>query len=393
MDPLTALLALAEEEKQAHGLEHTPAEVAQQPQTWRATYDLFRERQAELLHFLKSAGVGSDPAHRPAVLLVGAGTSDYVGRSLASLLRRRWQSEVMPVPSTDLLTSTNDWLVPGRPYLWISFSRSGESPEGVAVIEQALRNHPCIYHLIVSCNQRSKMLHLTAGRKQALAIALPDAVQDRGLAMTSSFSNMVVFGHCLAHIEASDGYQETLRQLVQAGADFLAPAASCAEELAQEDFASVCFVGSGALRAVATESALKVLELTAGRVRTMSESSLGLRHGPMAALDQKTLFVAFLSTDERILQYELDLLEEIGRKRLVKERVVVTADAHSLPMGHAERVLPHSFSIPDDYRPPVDVILGQLLGLFFSLSRGLKPDCPSPSGAISRVVQNVTIHL
>jgi hypothetical protein len=30
--------------------------------------------------------------------------------------------------------------------------------------------------------------------------------------------------------------------------------------------------------------------------------------------------------------------------------------------------------VPDDYRPPLDVILGQLLGLFFSLRWNLRPD-------------------
>ncbi|MGB7199899.1 MAG: tagatose-6-phosphate ketose isomerase, partial [Acidobacteriaceae bacterium] len=49
-------------------------------------------------------------------------------------------------------------------------------------------------------------------------------------------------------------------------------------------------------------------------------------------------------------------------------------------------------SIPDAYRPPLDVIFGQLLGLFFSIHCKLKPDAPSPTGAISRVVQNVPIH-
>jgi tagatose-6-phosphate ketose/aldose isomerase len=38
------------------------------------------------------------------------------------------------------------------------------------------------------------------------------------------------------------------------------------------------------------------------------------------------------------------------------------------------------------------VIFGQVLGLFFSLRWNLRPDCPSPNGAISRVVQNVSIH-
>ncbi len=84
-----------------------------------------------------------------------------------------------------------------------------------------------------------------------------------------------------------------------------------------------CFVGSGPLRPVAKESALKLLELTAGKVVTMSESALGLRHGPMAALDQNTLFVCFLSSNKRIQEYERNLLEEIGEKRLVTTRVVI----------------------------------------------------------------------
>jgi len=394
MNPLSSLLALPEDQKQSRGVLHTPKEIAQQPETWQATYQRFRERHSEIRAFLQAAGINWDPTRRPTVFLIGAGTSDYVGRSLTQLLRRLWHCEVLAGPSTDLLTHPDEWLVPGRSYLWISFSRSGESPEGIAVVERALKNHPGIQHLIVTCNAQARMLRLTAGRKQALGIALPDEVHDHGLAMTSSFSNMVVFGQCLAHVDSADAYGKILQQLMEAGTSFLDLAATLAAKLASEDFTKACFIGSGPLKGVATESALKVLELTAGQIQTMSESALGLRHGPMAALDEQTLLVAFLSGDEKVLRYELDLLEEIGRKQLVKTRVVVSPAASPQFQGKAEHVLSHepSLSTFDDYRPPVDVMFGQLLGLFFSLRRGLKPDCPSPSGAISRVVQNVLIH-
>jgi len=394
MNPLSNLLALPQEQKQARGLLHTPQEIAQQPETWLATYQCFRERHAEIREFLSAAGINWDPTRRPTVFLIGAGTSDYVGRSLTQLLRRLWHCEVLAVSSTDLLTHPDEWLVPGRPYLWISFSRSGESPEGIAVIERALKNHPGIQHLIVSCNAQAKMLRLTAGRKQMLGIALPDQVHDRGLAMTSSFSNMAVFGQCLAHVETPDSYKKILHQLVEAGASFRDLAATSAARLASEDFTKACFIGSGPLKAVATESALKVLELTAGQTQTMSESALGLRHGPMAGLDEQTLLVAFLSGDQSVLKYEMDLLEEIGRKHLVRTRAVVSPAPDSRLSLRSEQVLAHlpSLTIADDYRPPLDVMFGQLLGLFFSLRRGLKPDCPSPTGAISRVVQGVLIH-
>lgn len=141
--------------------------------------------------------------------------------------------------------------------------------------------------------------------------------------MTSSFSNMVVFGQCMAHIDDLSQYELILHQLVQAGTSFLPRAAEAAAALADERYDRVCFIGSGALEGVAVESALKVLELTAGRVLTMSESAMGLRHGPMAALDKTTLLVAFLSNDETVGRYERDLLQDLIRKRVVKTQIAI----------------------------------------------------------------------
>jgi tagatose-6-phosphate ketose/aldose isomerase len=333
---------------------------------------------------------------RPAVFLIGAGTSDYVGQSLVYLLRRMWQCEVAAIPSTDLLTHADNLVLPHQRYLWVSFSRSGDSPEGVAVLQKALEKRSDISHVIVSCNANGRMLRETTGQPNVLGISLDDAVNDRGLAMTSSFTNMVVFGQCLAHAEDHGVYEEILSQLVQAGQSFLPLAAECAATIALTPFTKACIVGSGTLRAVARESALKLLELTAGKTATMSESALGLRHGPMAALDKDTLFVCFLSDDKRVQKFEQDLLQEIADKKLVRSRIVVAGQRQALPSAQslAEHYLASNaaLALADEYRPPVDVMFGQLLGLFFSLRWGLRPDSPSPNGAISRVVQNVNIH-
>jgi tagatose-6-phosphate ketose/aldose isomerase len=395
MDALSGLLSFSGSEKAARGLSHTPAEIAQQPATWEKTFQIFQQRQSDIRHFLAEAGVSAKEFHsRPAVFLIGAGTSDYIGQSLAYLLRRMWQCDVTAIPSTDLLTHEEELIFPQRKYLWVSFSRSGDSPEGVAVLQQALRKHPEIYHLIVTCNANGRMLRESAGRKQVLGICLDDAVNDRGLAMTSSFTNMVIVGQCLAHADDLGAYEKILGQLMRAGQSFLPLAAECAAKLASDSVAKACMVGSGPLRAVARESALKVLELTAGKTLTMSESAMGLRHGPMAALDAETLLVCFLSTNKRVQSFERDLLEEIGSKRLAGRRIVVTGQVPASTDSLAEHWLAPgvSLTVADDYRVPVDVIFGQLLGLFCSLHWGLCPDTPSPKGAISRVVQNVKIH-
>lgn len=388
----TELLNLPEQEKASRGLQYTPKEIAQQPETWPSTFARVQKSRAEIQAFLRSVGIGGDGRHSPAVCLVGAGTSDYIGRSLVHLLRRLWQCEVTAVPSTDLLTDFNDYVQPERKYLWVSISRSGDSTEGVVVLEKALANCPNVSHLVITCSAGGKMFRDVQGKRNALAVLLGDSVNDRGLAMTSSFTNQVIAGQCLAHIDSLEQYEKALSRMVEAGRKFLPLAAERAAELTAQEFTSACFVGSGPLKAAATECGLKLLELTAGRIRTVAESDLGLRHGPMSVLDDKTLFVSFVSSDPCKRKYELDLLREIGEKKLVRARVAVSAAGVGDLAGLAEHVLAFDSSLSDYYRVPVDVIFGQLLGLFFSLKCGLKPDTPSPSGAINRVVQGVRVY-
>jgi tagatose-6-phosphate ketose/aldose isomerase len=395
VNPLTALLELPRAEKKRLGIVHTPQEIAQQPDTWAGTARIFAERQQEVQSFLESAGVRNEAGDRPVVFLIGAGTSDYIGRSLHHLLRERWQCEVIPVPSTDLLIDFSDYILPDRPYLWISFSRSGDSPEGVAVLERGLAEHPQIHNLVVSCNADGKMIRMIEGKPNCLGIVLGAETNDQGLAMTSSFTNMVIAGQALAHAWCAKEYHPILDQMCEAGRAFIPIAAESAADLATKDYRRACFIGSGLLAGTAQEAALKLLELTAGKIKTMSQSTLALRHGPMAVLDHETLLVSFLSTQSIRRHYEIDLLREIEGKQLAGASLAVVgcgspalAQPKSTPMVAPAR----QFTIPDLYRPAVDILFGQLLGLFSSLRCGLAPDAPSPNGAISRVVQPIEIY-
>jgi tagatose-6-phosphate ketose/aldose isomerase len=389
---LHELVTLSDREKETMGIVATPGEIAQQPETWKKTHRIFEQHRRKLEAFLEAAGVTGPLEQRPTVMLVGAGTSDYIGQVLQLLLRTEWGCETMAVASTDLLSNMADYLVPGRRYLWISFSRSGDSPEGVTVLRQALEKSPEVSHLIVTCNANGRMAGLGRNHPRAYLVVLDDAVNDRGLAMTSSFSNMVVFGQCLAHLWSAETYLPIFDELVRAGEAFLPVAADCAEQLAPAMYGTVCVVGSGALTGVAKESALKVSEMTAGRVKTMTESVLGLRHGPMAALNTETLFVCFASSDERRQRYEADLVREVSRKDIVAQRVVVGPVGAEIFAGCCDRYLAIPGNVPDLYRPPVDVLFGQLLGLYFSLAHDLKPDAPSPRGVIQRVVGEFNIY-
>jgi D-galactosamine 6-phosphate deaminase/isomerase len=395
MDPLSKILELPAAERQSKGLVHTPQEIFQQPHTWWRTYEKVTKLQAELQNFLRRAGVNNDLRTRPSVFLIGAGTSDFIGKSVATLLRRYWECEVCAVPSTDLLTGLDDFRINGRSYVWVSFSRSGDSSEGVAVLESELERHPQTHHVIVCCNGDGRMAHLGTDSGNVFRVILDDEVNDRGLAMTSSFSNMVVAGHCLAHLQDLNSYSSTLRSLIETAREFLAKAAEITKQLLAERISKICFLGTGPLHGVAVESALKVLELTAGRVVTFSESFLGARHGPLSAIDEETLVVAFVSGNQTRRSYEMDLLEEVDAKKLAKRILMIVPTIgrnDEKRLAKIGVVLALKTSAVDCYRPPVDVFIGQLLGLFASIRLGLKPDSPSPRGAISRVVTKVKIY-
>lgn len=393
-DPLQALLKLPEQEKISRGLEHTPHEIWQQPATWNGTYSRFCEHSGELSRVLHRALACRGAAVGLTVYLLGAGSSDYIGRTLAPLLRGRWGCDVWAVPSTTMLTDFDAFHFAGRMYLWISFSRSGDSPEGVALLERALQKYPSIQHLVITCNQNGQMARLCSHREDnAFALVLDETVNDRSLAMTSSFSNMVLAGQCLAHLDNLSDFGGIVNQIVEAGRELLPAAAETADSITALGCTRTCFVGSGALRGVADESALKVVELTAGKISSLAETPLGLRHGPLSSLDDQTAFVAFLSSEAGRRGYEMDLLQEVERKRLGRVRAAVTTahdDGVSSLVDHLLTLrVPN---LPDACRPVLDVIFGQLIGLFACVRHGLQPDQPSPNGAINRVVAPIPLY-
>ena len=385
---LDEILQLSPSAKASFGLEFTPSEIAQQPETWLETLGIVKTMRSEIVSFL-------DTCSPTSVTLIGAGTSDYIGRAVAPLLRSIWKIPAQAVPSTDLLTEMKAMLeserVESRP-LWISFSRSGDSFEGVKVLEAAIDRYPQIAHLIVTCSKDGKMAsEFAIGKLNVLCIVLDDKTNDRGLAMTSSFTNMVVAGQCLAHIHDLPEFEGVVSTISAIAADHLSVIADIGRKIAAERFERICFLGSGPLRAVTDESSLKVLELSGGFHSTMSESFLGLRHGPLSWLNKDSLVVGFVSNDAAKQKIELGLLEEVRTKAAAGSILAIGPDSLDLnSIADTTIALPLS-TLADDYLALPYVLFAQCLGLYSSLTLGLKPDAPSSDGKIRRVVSDIKI--
>ncbi len=386
---LAELIAQPPDVQRRLGYAHTAQEINHQPETWIETASRVEPRHAALADQLSRAGVTAAAAG--GLVLTGSGSSLFVGECLAVPIQRALDVPVSAVPSGALLTHLDGHVPSGRTGLLVSFARSGNSPESSAVVEEVLRARPAWHHLIITCNGAGRLAQYAA-RDRVQALVLDDRTCDRSLVMTSSFTNMTVAGSALAWLDRSAAYRARVERLAAVG-DHVLRASDRLATVARREFRSAIFLGSGARFGAARESALKMLEMTDGRVHTSAETYLGLRHGPMCAVHDDTLVVCFLSSDAVTRAYELDLIRELNRKALGTRLIV----GHNIPDDIVRSPdvaieCPGLPSVGDDLAAVTDVVAGQLLALFRSLTFGLKPDAPSNDNVINRVVEEFTIH-
>ena len=382
------LLAPSEEEQCRTGYFHTLREILQQPSTWLAT----GRQLASLAPSLRETIAGVR-----ALVLTGSGSSEYAADCVRIPLQNRLGIPVQVIGGGALLTHAGKAILPGRPALMVSFARSGDSPESVGAVSLLLDTEPEIRHLVLTCNKDGRLATTWPANPndpRVRSIILDQRTNDRSLVMTSSYTNMVLAAHALGLLPDPQSIVTLSENLSRAAADLLLAHFDSIAELGRSNFQRIVYLASGATLGAARESALKMLEMTAGRVWSMHESYLGLRHGPMSAVHADTLIVCFLSSDPLVRAYECDLIRELNRKQLGQSKIVFGSSipADLARPGDLLIDCPGLAACGDDAAPILHILIGQLLGFFRSMQQGLKPDAPSATGVISRVVGTFQLH-
>jgi tagatose-6-phosphate ketose/aldose isomerase len=247
---------------------------------------------------------------------------------------------------------------------------------------------------VLTCNANGKLATSYPAESGVHVVALDDGTNDRSLVMTSSFTNLVIAAQFLGFLDAPERYKSTCRKLSEILSNLLQDHFGTLAQTVNLKFRRAVFLGTGARLGAARESALKMLEMTAGQVSAMSETYLGLRHGPMSFVHGDTLIVCFLSSDPTARAYECDLMRELDQKNLGLLKLVVGDDVPAEVVREHDVVIdcPGLAEVGDDSAPVIDVVVGQMLGFFRCMREGLQPDSPSASGVINRVVQSFTLH-
>ena len=369
---------------------YTATEIMGQPYLWNRTYEDVVAAKQELSVFLNRVLVYDNLR----VILTGAGTSAFIGDVLHKKFQKNFGRPTEVIASTDFISHPSDYIMDSeQPILMVSFARSGDSPESVATVDLANEYCSTIFHLIITCNSTGKLANL-ANLDNSFVLLMPAGANDKGLAMTASFTTMLLAGILVSDIDGLERNRKHVDQLVRYGKTILNKYSEKIKAVATLEFNRVVFLGSGPLKGIARESHLKVQELSDGRVICKYDSFLGLRHGPQAVINESTLVVYLFSSDDFVNNYEYDLVKsinqqkeklfEIGIGEVIKNKSSISID---LSIEVAEKN-----TIPEEFFAICAVLPSQLLGFYKSLDLGLSPDSPSVNKSISRVVQGVRIY-
>jgi tagatose-6-phosphate ketose/aldose isomerase len=366
---------------------YTEKEIWNQPDLWKKIYDKIKAEAGDIAAFLHAAL--EEPQLN--IILSGAGTSAFIGLSLSGVFTRTLNKTSIAISTTDLVTHPLDYFKTDSAILLVSFARSGNSPESVAAAELADQLCTKVFHLIITCDANGALANFNSPSSKYVVV-LPPESNDRSLVMTSSYTGMLLAALLIARLSDIEKLEKQIAVL-QHYALKIFKQSETFERIAHLNFERIVFLGSGPLYGTATESQLKVQEMTDGKIICKNDSFLGIRHGPKVVIDNSTLVFLLFSNEKYVSAYECDLLESLATdsKPLA---IAAMLESGKLPcrIDHLFLLSDNGKLLEEDLLPVCFVLPSQLIGYYKSLQLGLDPDLPSVTGVISRVVQGVHIY-
>ena len=372
------------------GAEITTREIYQQPDVWKEAFESYQAKREEIAAFLQEI---ADKHDYIKVILTGAGTSAYVGDTLVPYFKevydeRKWNFNA--IATTDIVANPETYLKKDVATVLVSFARSGNSPESVATVDLAKALVDELYQVTITCAADGKLALQAHGDDRNLLLLQPAASNDAGFAMTSSFTSMMLTA-LLVFDPTEFAVKAERFEVVSSLARKILDNAEDVKELVDLDFNRVIYLGAGPFFGLAHEAQLKILELTAGQVATMYESPVGFRHGPKSLINEDTVVLVFGTTTDYTRKYDLDLVREVAGDHIARRVVLLSDQAFGLE-NVKEVALGCGGVLNDIYRVFPYIVYAQLFALLTSLKVENKPDTPSPTGTVNRVVQGVIIH-
>ncbi len=370
----------------------TAGEIAQQPAVWRKAADNMLSRKAEIKEFMDEVMSIKDLR----IVFTGAGSSAFIGEAMMFMLANELGIRTEAVHSTDIISAPDSTLF-DVPTLLISYGRSGESPESKAVIDFAAKRIKNLYNIVIVCDKNSTLASMGRRMENSMVLDMPEESSDKGFAMTSSVSCMALATWCLFHYKDIEKYASYIKLIADSMSQQMDEIAAKAEEIARVDYRRIFWLGTGALKGLAREAAIKSMELSDGYVNSGYDAPTGFRHGPKTVINNETITVHFLSNQEYSLRYDVDLAEEVIHEK--DKNVVVTVKPESKKDATSGEDYEVIYKIPAMLPANSEIgayigslLFAQLLSMMKSLEKGYMTDSPCKKGTVNRVVKGIVIY-
>lgn len=362
----------------------TLKEIEQQKRLWVETIENIEKNSLKIEEFFEKYDIKNRK-----VIFTGAGTSEFVGNSITPFLG----GNILSIATTDIVSNPENYLKKDEKVVLVSCARSGNSPESVATVKLADEIVKDVCHIVITCNKDGKLAENKKEDSKSLVLLMPEESNDKGFAMTSSFTCMSLTGLLIFNLKCLDKIKQIIESTIKEIDDKKMKA--LIDALIKLDISRIVYLGSSCLKGVAEESALKCLELTAGNLSLHYNSPLGFRHGPKSIINDTTMIITMLSNNEYTRKYELDLLKEMYNEN--KKKTLVTLDMKN---SEEAKENSHYYFTFNSNRDGIDevfnmfgyIYFAQLFAFYKSLSYGINPDNPCPTGEVNRVVQGVIIY-
>lgn len=380
---MSSILGFSLEEIIKGSMRYTVNEISRQKEVLSSVYNSIRLRRNEIKAFL--GGLDKDTR----VIFTGAGSSGFIGDSLVPIIRKELNfKSVESIHTTDIVQAPEKYLIGDKKTLLISFGRSGNSPESIAAIDIADKLVDDIHHIIITCNPEGK---LSRRLNERILNFVFSELLDEGFAMTSSVTGMMLAAYGIFNIERD--LADEIGLISEYSREIIDNKCKAIGEIFDSKVNRIVYLGAGNLFGIARESALKSIELTAGKVMTWYDSPMGFRHGPKSMVNENTLIVFYVSGDEYSRKYDIDMLRELSCSS--KYKLVAVSDRYYEDVEASCDIYLYNSKdkeLGEGLLPYTALLTAQIIALYASIKLDCTPDNPFPGGEVNRVVEGVTIH-
>ena len=139
------------------------------------------------------------------------------------------------------------------------------------------------------------------------------------------------------------------------------------------------------------------MELSAGKVVAVNNTTLGFRHGPKSIINEKTIIFNLINESKYAKKYDEDLLEEMKLDEKANKIVVYCINKNEKIEKNADELIfieKNDNNILDNQLASLFIYLvyGQMYAFFKSQYLGNTTDNPFPTGEVNRVVKKFKIY-